>query len=159
LLCSLPKRTAERDCPPLATSTTALSLRHVRITISLNLSSIDAKETCSSPNVFCHVPKICLRWPGRVVVKTGRWGGVVTAFITMSDIEDEIDWEFPGAAVTEAQSNFFWQGIIRECRFHSSQQVCLHRVTCFPLSPLRLTSRANRWSDAHRSLRHVRQFS
>jgi hypothetical protein len=26
-------------------------------------------------------------------VKTGRWGGVVTAFITMSDIKDEIDWE------------------------------------------------------------------
>ncbi|OBZ67523.1 putative glycosidase crf2 [Grifola frondosa] len=28
-------------------------------------------------------------------VKSGRWGGVVTAFITMSDIKDEIDWEFP----------------------------------------------------------------
>ena len=47
------------------------------------------------------------------VVKTGRWAGVVTAFITMSDIRDEIDWEFPGAATTEGQSNFFWQGVIR----------------------------------------------
>ena len=47
-------------------------------------------------------------------VKTGRWGGVVTAFITMSDIKDEIDWEFPGAKTTEGQSNFFWQGVIRE---------------------------------------------
>jgi len=45
-------------------------------------------------------------------LKTGRWNGVVTAFITMSDIKDEIDWEFPGAAVTEAQTNYFWQGII-----------------------------------------------
>ncbi|KAJ3513519.1 hypothetical protein NLJ89_g2906 [Agrocybe chaxingu] len=45
-------------------------------------------------------------------LKTGRWGGVVTAFITMSDIKDEIDWEFPGAATTEAQSNYFWQGVI-----------------------------------------------
>jgi len=45
-------------------------------------------------------------------LKTGRWKGIVTAFITMSDIKDEIDWEFPGTAVTEAQSNFFWQGII-----------------------------------------------
>ena len=26
-------------------------------------------------------------------VKTGRWAGVVTAFITMSNIKDEIDWE------------------------------------------------------------------
>jgi hypothetical protein len=50
----LTQTTAERDCPPLATSTTALSLRHVHITISLNLSSIDAEDTCSSP---CHVPK------------------------------------------------------------------------------------------------------
>ena len=46
-------------------------------------------------------------------VKTGRWGGVVTAFITMSDIKDEIDWEFPGNTTTEGQTNFFWQGLIR----------------------------------------------
>ncbi|RDX43129.1 concanavalin A-like lectin/glucanase [Lentinus brumalis] len=45
-------------------------------------------------------------------LKTGKWGGVVTAFITMSDIKDEIDWEFPGDQVTEGQSNFFWQGVI-----------------------------------------------
>ncbi|KAI0087408.1 concanavalin A-like lectin/glucanase domain-containing protein [Irpex rosettiformis] len=45
-------------------------------------------------------------------IKTGRWGGVVTAFITMSDIKDEIDWEFPGADVTHGQSNLFWQGHI-----------------------------------------------
>lgn len=43
-------------------------------------------------------------------MKTGRWGGVVAAFITMSNIKDEIDWEFPGATTTEAQTNFFWQG-------------------------------------------------
>jgi len=45
-------------------------------------------------------------------LKTGRWGGVVTAFITMSDIKDEIDWEFPGNITTTAQSNYFWQGVI-----------------------------------------------
>lgn len=45
-------------------------------------------------------------------LKTGKWGGVVTAFITMSDVKDEIDWEFPGAATAEGQSNFFWQGVI-----------------------------------------------
>jgi beta-glucanase (GH16 family) len=47
-------------------------------------------------------------------LKTGRWNGVVVAFITMSDIKDEIDWEFPGAKTTEGQSNFFWQGVIPE---------------------------------------------
>jgi len=45
-------------------------------------------------------------------LKTGRWDGVVTAFITMSDIRDEIDWEWPGSNTTTAQSNFFWQGVI-----------------------------------------------
>ncbi|KAF8183118.1 glycoside hydrolase family 16 protein [Pholiota molesta] len=45
-------------------------------------------------------------------LKSGRWGGVVTAFITMSDVKDEIDWEFPGANTTQGQSNFFWQGVI-----------------------------------------------
>jgi len=45
-------------------------------------------------------------------LKTGRWAGVVTAFITMSDIKDEIDWEFPGSATKQGQSNYFWQGVI-----------------------------------------------
>ena len=52
-------------------------------------------------------------WSVRAV-KTGRWAGVVTAFITMSDIKDEIDWEFPGAQTTQGQSNYFWQGVIRQ---------------------------------------------
>ncbi|KAJ7576832.1 concanavalin A-like lectin/glucanase domain-containing protein [Mycena floridula] len=42
-------------------------------------------------------------------LKTGQWNGVVLGFITMS--KDEIDWEFPGSKTTEAQTNFFWQGI------------------------------------------------
>ncbi|KAF5389585.1 hypothetical protein D9757_004084 [Collybiopsis confluens] len=65
-------------------------------------------------------------------LKTGRWAGVVTAFITMSNIKDEIgehpnptlylelenmniphkDWEFPGANTTTGQTNYFWQGVI-----------------------------------------------
>jgi len=45
-------------------------------------------------------------------LKTGRWAGVVTAFITMSGIKDEIDWEFPGNKTTQGQTNFFWQGVI-----------------------------------------------
>ena len=47
------------------------------------------------------------------LVKTGRWNGVVTAFIAMSNIMDEIDWEFPGVNTTTGQTNFYWQGNIR----------------------------------------------
>lgn len=53
---------------------------------------------------FIHYGKIT------ATMKTGRWGGVVTGFITMSNIRDEIDWEWPGDKTTEAQTNFFWQG-------------------------------------------------
>jgi len=35
----------------------------------------------------------------------------------MSDVHDEIDWEWPGeSGAAEGQSNFFWEGVvIREC--------------------------------------------
>jgi len=49
-------------------------------------------------------------------LKTGRWGGVVTAFITMSNVKDEIDWEFPGNTTLEGQSNYFWQGVVTDPR-------------------------------------------
>jgi beta-glucanase (GH16 family) len=45
-------------------------------------------------------------------LKSGRWGGVVVAAITMSSIKDEVDWEFPGNTTTQTQSNYFWQGYI-----------------------------------------------
>lgn len=45
-------------------------------------------------------------------LKTGGWKGIVTAFITMSDVKDEIDWEFAGDHTNEGESNYFWQGDI-----------------------------------------------
>jgi beta-glucanase (GH16 family) len=36
--------------------------------------------------------------------------GLVAAFITMSDVLDEIDWEFVSNDTSEALTNFFWQG-------------------------------------------------
>ncbi|KAI8930092.1 concanavalin A-like lectin/glucanase domain-containing protein [Entophlyctis helioformis] len=37
--------------------------------------------------------------------------GAVTAFITMSDRHDEIDWEIVGKSTTTAQTNVFYKGI------------------------------------------------
>jgi len=59
-------------------------------------------------------------------VKTGKWAGVVTAFITMSPIKDEIDWEWPGTETTEAQSNYFWQGFVRTYSSATLQDCILH---------------------------------
>ncbi|KAG1776778.1 glycoside hydrolase family 16 protein [Suillus placidus] len=62
--------------------------------------------TLLSSTRYVHYGQITAR------LKTGRWAGVVTAFITMSNIKDEIDWEFPGNQTTTGQTNYFWQGVI-----------------------------------------------
>lgn len=43
---------------------------------------------------------------GNIVAKirSGKWAGVVTAFITMSGVADEIDWEFPGNRTNVGQT-------------------------------------------------------
>lgn len=52
-------------------------------------------------------------WYGNVQAKfkTSRGQGVVTAFILLSDIKDEIDYEFVGVELETAQTNYYWQGI------------------------------------------------
>jgi len=52
-------------------------------------------------------------WYGKVsaTMTTSQGAGVVTAFILMSDVKDEIDFEFVGTDVQTAQSNYYWQGI------------------------------------------------
>jgi beta-glucanase (GH16 family) len=52
-------------------------------------------------------------WYGNVKAKfkTSRDQGVVTAFILLSDVKDEIDYEFVGADLGTAQTNYYFQGI------------------------------------------------
>lgn len=52
-------------------------------------------------------------WYGNVKakVKTGRGAGVVTAFILLSDVKDEIDFEWVGTELDIAQTNYYFQGI------------------------------------------------
>ena len=52
-------------------------------------------------------------WYGKVTakMKSSRGQGVVSAFILLSDNKDEIDFEFVGADLKTAQSNFYYQGI------------------------------------------------
>ena len=45
-------------------------------------------------------------------LKTSHDGGVVTAFILFSDVQDEIDYEFVGYNLTNPQSNYYSQGIL-----------------------------------------------
>ncbi len=52
-------------------------------------------------------------WYGNVkaTMKTGRGKGVVTAFILLSDVKDEIDYEWVGTDLQQAQTNYYFQGI------------------------------------------------
>lgn len=56
-------------------------------------------------------------WYGKIsaTMKTSRGAGVVSAFILLSDVKDEIDFEFIGTDLGTAQSNFYFQGITN-CR-------------------------------------------
>ncbi|KAI1910885.1 putative glycosidase CRH2 [Ophidiomyces ophidiicola] len=52
-------------------------------------------------------------WYGKVSarLKTSRGKGVVTAFILLSDVKDEVDFEFVGADLVTAQTNYYFQGV------------------------------------------------
>ncbi|WVQ94131.1 hypothetical protein IAU59_001209 [Kwoniella sp. CBS 9459] len=45
------------------------------------------------------------------VLQSSKWGGVVTAAITMSDVKDEIDWEWAGATTGQVQTNYWFLGV------------------------------------------------
>ncbi|SCU86612.1 LAFA_0E01948g1_1 [Lachancea sp. 'fantastica'] len=51
-------------------------------------------------------------WYGKVSarMKTSHLGGVVTAFIMFSSVQDEIDYEFVGANLTNVQTNYYFEG-------------------------------------------------
>ncbi|WVR03098.1 hypothetical protein IAU60_000088 [Kwoniella sp. DSM 27419] len=44
-------------------------------------------------------------------LQSSHWAGVVTAAITMSDVKDEIDWEWPGTSVQSVQTNYWFMGV------------------------------------------------
>lgn len=52
-------------------------------------------------------------WYGKVTAKftTSGGNGVVTACILLSDVKDEIDFEFVGDELEQAQTNFYSQGV------------------------------------------------
>jgi len=52
-------------------------------------------------------------WYGKIsaTLTTSQGAGVVTAFIMMSDVRDEIDFEFVGVDTDHVQSNYYSQGV------------------------------------------------
>jgi beta-glucanase (GH16 family) len=58
-------------------------------------------------------------WYGKITatMTSSQGAGVITAFIMMSDVKDEIDFEFVGTDIGNVQSNYYAQGII-DCMFY-----------------------------------------
>lgn len=52
-------------------------------------------------------------WYGNIkaTLKTSKGAGVVSAFIMMSDMKDEIDYEWIGVDLDTVQTNYYYQGI------------------------------------------------
>jgi hypothetical protein len=52
-------------------------------------------------------------WYGKIsaTMTSSQGQGVVTAFIMMSDVKDEIDFEFVGTDIQHVQTNFYSQGV------------------------------------------------
>lgn len=53
-------------------------------------------------------------WYGKVgaTVKSSRGGGVISAFITFSDVQDEIDFEWIGYDLKNTETNYYYQGVL-----------------------------------------------
>lgn len=50
----------------------------------------------------------------QAAIKSVAQDGIVTAFITMSGVKDEIDWEFTTSNTSDAQNNYFWEGDVND---------------------------------------------
>lgn len=81
----------------------------------------------SDGNLELHMPKNTVGtlfannhyiWYGKIgaKIKSSRGAGVVTAFILLSDVKDEIDYEFVGTDLTAVQTNYYWQGVL-DCMY------------------------------------------
>ncbi|KAM0752873.1 concanavalin A-like lectin/glucanase [Meredithblackwellia eburnea MCA 4105] len=71
--------------------------------LALTLSKTDGGASMSTARAM---------WYGDASARfrTGNWTGVITAFITMSGVRDEVDWEFAGTSSNLAQSNYYFEG-------------------------------------------------
>jgi len=69
-------------------------------------------------------------WYGKIcaTLSTSQGQGVVTAFIMMSDVKDEIDFEFIGTDINNAQSNWYSQGVTN-CESATFQCITTYHLT------------------------------
>lgn len=77
------------------------------------LSGSDLLLTMSPGTVGTVLASTTYVWYGNIKakVKTSRGPGVVSSFILMSDMKDEVDYEWIGSDLDQTQTNYYFQGI------------------------------------------------
>lgn len=71
-------------------------------------------------------------WYGNVKakMKSSRGSGVVTAFILLSDVKDEIDFEFIGSDLSTVQTNYYFQAL-PVCESTRTTSMVVVQADCF----------------------------
>ncbi|GAA6034288.1 hypothetical protein JCM8097_003826 [Rhodosporidiobolus ruineniae] len=79
-------------------------------------------------------------------MKTVGTAGVVTAFITMSGVKDEIDIEWTGGETDEVQTNYFWEGVVPDwTENHGGTHTAKNRDTTYHTYTMNWTPTQLQW--------------
>ncbi|BGP14184.1 putative glycosidase CRH2 [Rhodosporidiobolus nylandii] len=82
--------------------------------------------------------------------------GVVTAFITMSGVKDEIDWEFTTNNTDEAQNNYYWEGDVNNYK-NGGTAVSRNRDTTYTRYGIVWTPSQLDWTINGKSVRTLKK--
>ncbi|GJN88309.1 hypothetical protein Rhopal_001274-T1 [Rhodotorula paludigena] len=89
-------------------------------------------------------------------MRTVATAGVVTAFITMSGVKDEIDYEWTGGNTDEVQSNWYWEGDIADYS-HGGKHTANNRDTSYITYGLVWTPTELDWQVNGRTVRTLKK--
>ncbi|KPV76109.1 glycoside hydrolase family 16 protein, partial [Rhodotorula graminis WP1] len=91
-------------------------------------------------------------------IKTVGAPGVVTAFITMSGVKDEIDFEWTGNNTDETQSNWYWEGDVDDYT-HGGSHTTRNRASQFNTYGIEWTPTQLDWLVNGKSVRTLLKSS
>ncbi|GAA5878225.1 hypothetical protein JCM16303_002692 [Sporobolomyces ruberrimus] len=88
----------------------------------------------------------------QAAIKSVAQDGIVTAFITMSGVKDEIDWEFTTSNTSDAQNNYFWEGDVNDF-MNGGTSIAKNRDTTYHVFGINWTPDRLDWTIDGRTVR------
>ncbi|GAA5950014.1 hypothetical protein JCM21900_001365 [Sporobolomyces salmonicolor] len=89
-------------------------------------------------------------------IKTAGAAGTVTAFITMSGVKDEIDWEFTTNNTDQGQTNYYWEGDVDDYT-HGGTATAKNRDTTYHTYGINWTPEQLDWTVDGKTVRTLMQ--